>query len=138
MVDIQAIISTAVAIPVLSRTASVNGTVIDMDGFNGLTFSFLTGLTATASADHRCNFKLQHGALANGDDMEDVPAANFTGSAVIDSTGDDNVVIGQMSYVPMTVAPKRYVRAVGTVTGTFESIFGALVVKTGGRKRPTA
>lgn len=136
MIDVQAQVSSRVALPVLSRTASVNGATIDLSGFNSLTFVVFTGAVTTADGSNFWTAKLQHGDLADGSDMSDVGIGNFTGSAVINASGQDDVVIGELSYVPMTVAPKRYVRVVLTLTGTSTAVVGAVVLRANARKMP--
>jgi len=138
-IDQQAVIDpgTTLAINVAAYTASTNGNAIDTAGYSGVTFIGFTAATTTADADNGFTFKLQH-SDASSSDFEDVPIGDVQGSMVINAAADDDIIIGKMSYVPQTVASRRYVKLVATELGTASATFGALAIKTGGRKTPIA
>lgn len=136
--DLQAIINPVMALTSGSYTSSQNGLTIDTAGYSGITFEGRAATTTTADADNRFDFKIQHGNASDNSDMADVPATDMTGAMVIDAAADDNKNIGKLSYVPMTVARKRYVRIVATAVGTVSSVFGVGAILHGSRKNPIA
>lgn len=136
--DLQAVINPVMALTSASRTASANGLTIDTAGYSGVTFIGYSATTTTADADNGFTFKLQHGDLSNGTDMADVPTTDVGGSMVLDAAADDDKVLGKLSYIPMTVARKRYVRLVATAVGTTTAVFGAVAVLHGSRNAPIA
>jgi len=136
--DLQARIDPVVTLVSASRTTSTNGTVVDTVGYAGITLIGTAATTTTADATNRFDFKIQHGNLADGSDMADVPTTDVTGSMVIDAAADDDKVIGKISYIPMTVPRRRYVRVVATAVGTVSAVFGVNVIRHGARMTPIA
>lgn len=136
--DLQARIDPVVALVSAARTTSANGLTIDTAGFAGVTLVGTAATTTTADATNRFDFTMQHGNMSDGSDMAAVPITDVTGSMVIDNAGDDDKVIGKMSYIPMTVPRRRYVRVVATAVGTVSAVFGVNVIRHGARMTPIA
>lgn len=87
-------------------TASVNGAVIDLKGFESATCVFCVG-TVT---DGVFTPKVQHGDLANGSDMADLDSTDWTGATFGILLDDSNQRIGY-------IGGKRYIRQVLTESG---------------------
>ena len=106
-------------------TTAVNGTVLDMQGFESVKFIACFGaLTATQTT----SLKIQQGTLANGSDMADL-AGSGSGNL---ADGDGNKCIATELVRPT----KRYVRCV-VVRGTANAVIDAVIaVQMGGRKAP--
>lgn len=87
-------------------TSTATGAVIDLQGFDSATIAFLVG-TLT---DGVHTVKVQHGDLANGSDMADLAATDWTGRALDVLHSDVNQRVGY-------IGTKRYIRAINTITG---------------------
>ena len=87
-------------------TSTVNGTVIDIQGFDSATIAFMVG-TLT---DGVHTVKVQHGDEVGGGDMADLAATDWTGRALDILHSDVNQRVGY-------IGNKRYIRAVNTVSG---------------------
>lgn len=117
-------IETRLALTPAARTATVaDAPIIDMRGYDSATFVVFAGAVTAADADNRMNFTLSEGDASNLSDGDAVAAGDFVGAPVVDATADADSIIGTIVYK----GSKRYVRLVGTETGTFNAIVGAVV-----------
>jgi len=88
-------------------TSTVNGAVIDIQGFDSATIAFMVG-TLT---DGVHTVKVQHGDEVGGGDMADLAATDWTGRTLDVLHSDVNQRVGY-------IGNKRYIRAVNTITGS--------------------
>lgn len=131
MQDIRSITGSVIALTVISRTASANGSTVDIQGYNSAMFVVVANTVTTADATNTITFKIQDSP--DNSVWTDVPIGGFTGSAVINNTNLANTVIGTLGYTPTAGPGQRYVRVVATVAGTVSAIFGAVAILQGGR-----
>lgn len=95
---------------------TLDSDVVDLLGFNGVTFLALLG---DVSATSVLTLKLQHGDLANGSDMADTEAScTFTAGA----SDADSKVMAVEGFDPT----KRYARARLT-RGTADAVVGGII-----------
>ena len=99
----------------VAGSTAVNGTHVDMDGWDGVIFvCFLGTLTATQVT----SLKAQNGSLANDTDQADITGV-VTGAA---ADGDSNKMLVLDVYRPL----KRYVRPVvnrATANAVIDAVF---------------
>ncbi len=98
-------------------TSAVNGSVIDMTGFNAVRFTALLG---TLTATQVTALKAQQGNAANGSDMADIAGAVTPAAADADS----NKLL--MLDVNVSKITKRYVRPVVT-RGTANAVIDGVI-----------
>ena len=117
----------------LSGTTASNGNVVDMDGFEAVTFCFATG-TVTAAGTAGFTIKLQHSDTVVGTDFADVTLASdqLGANLTVTSNDDDNVPVGMIGYV----GNKRYVRCVATGTTNTNAVINGVAVKECARYEP--
>lgn len=110
-----------------SRTASGNGEIIDVRGFDSLTFVIQLATVTTADSSNYFTLTLQHGDDSGLSDAATVTAAlGLLGSnLVINDATTQSDMIGMMGYA----GGKRYVRLVATETGTASAAFSAVAVQ---------
>ncbi len=108
--------TTRVMNAIAAGTTNQNSSVIDMQGFEGITFTAIFGtLTATAVT----GIKVQQGNQSDGSDAQDL-----AGSAVsIPDTGSNKVLITEI-YKPT----KRYVRCIVT-RGTANAVIDGVIAQ---------
>lgn len=88
------------------KAATITGSTIDRKGFREATFKITSGaIIGTPSFAG----KLQHGDAANASDMADITGATFAALAAADKEATLRINLN---------ACKRYIRYVGTLTGT--------------------
>lgn len=104
----------------LSGVTPANTSLVDMQGYEGLTVVLQNG-TVTTSGSTGFTLKLQHSDTTVAANFVDVPAAQIiptaAGATTITSSldADDDILINSIGYR----GPRRYVRAVVTgSTGT--------------------
>jgi hypothetical protein len=111
---------------VVAGTSNQNGSVIDMNGFEGVQFVALFGALAPNQVT---SLKVQQGDLADGSDMTDL--AGSAHAALADTDGNKCLVTDV--FRPQ----KRYVRAVVT-RGTANAVIdGAIALQYSSRVQPT-
>lgn len=98
-----------------TKTASVNGDVVDTFGFDNLQAVISAGVIDTGDADETYVANLQEGDASDGSDMADI-----TGTSVDITASHQLKTIGVMGLG--TGVRKRYQRVVLTVGGTTPSI----------------
>lgn len=96
----------------VAAQTTINGSIIDMQGFDGVLFMLNIGAITTGGVQ---SVKLQHGDQAGGGDMADV-----LGSAQTIADSEDNTV----RFLEMTKPSKRYCRIVVS-RATQDSAFAA-------------
>ncbi|MFF0867635.1 Bbp16 family capsid cement protein [Nonomuraea sp. NPDC003560] len=121
-------ISVAVSLPAAARTATANGTGVDLNGYNAAAVVITSGTVTDGSV---YTFEVQE-----SDDNATFTAvadADLIGTEPTLSSADDNVV-REVGYK----GNKRYIRvALTTVTGaTTGGLFAAIVVRGKPRKYP--
>lgn len=119
----------------LSGTTAQTTNVVDMSGFEALTFALQTGAVTDAGTASGFTVKMQESDTTVGADFTDVAtggAVNGATSLTVTSDDDDNVAVGLLGYIGI----KRYVRlhAVGT-TGT-NAVISAVAIKECARYAP--
>jgi len=106
----------------IAGTTASNGNIIDVQGFEALTFTISTGAVSDAGTTAGFGFKLQESDTTAAADFTDVAAADLVGllsDLTVTSDSDDNIIVGSIGYV----GGKRYVRLVATgTTGTSAAI----------------
>jgi hypothetical protein len=110
-----------------SRTASGNGEIIDVRGFDALTFVIQLATVTTADSSNYFTFTLQAGDDSSLSDAATVTAATglLGSNLVINDATAQSDFIGMMGYA----GGKRYVRLVATETGTASAAFSAVAVQ---------
>jgi hypothetical protein len=113
-----------------ARTATFTGATIDTFGCNAIDVFFLTGTVTTADASNYFALGLQEGDASDASDMaacaladliiDGVPAPSALPRINATSAKSDKVVT-RISYR----GTKRYIRIVGTETGTASAVIGA-------------
>lgn len=110
------------AMPPQAVTATItNNPIIDRAGFEVAEFQVLVGAVTAADGSNFYVFTLQHGDAANLSDAVTVPADDLIGTPpTINAAGQANLSFrfGYRGY-------KRYLRLVGTETGTFNVLLAA-------------
>jgi len=105
-------------IATLSGTTPSAGNVIDMQGFESLTYTVCTGTVTDAGTTSGFSFEVQHSDTTAAADFTAVADADLVGlESALTVTADtsDGVPVGTIGYV----GGKRYVRIVATgTTGT--------------------
>ena len=129
MRDLYNKIALAISLAVLARTASANGTGVDLQGHEGAVVEIITG-TIT---DGTHTFEVQE-----SDDN-----AAFTAVADADLLGAEPVITGVDDNVVRKIGyrgTKRYLRVIVTVTGAPATggVYGANVIKGFPRHAPTS
>jgi hypothetical protein len=102
---------------VAAGTTAVNGTAVDMSGYDGVVFYALFGAIVTGAIT---SLKAQSCTAADGSG-----AADLAGTSVAVAEGDDNLVAALEIYRPQT----QYVRPVisrGTQNATVDGILAVL------------
>jgi hypothetical protein len=121
--DLKNNLTSMISLTPAARTASANGTGVDLANFNGILVTFCPGTITDGTHTPK---------LQESDDnstFSDVAAGDQIGtlSALASSTCQ------QVGYT----GTKRYIRAVVTVSGaTTGGVYGANVILSDGRKRP--
>lgn len=106
-------------------TTNINGSVLDMQGFEGVTFILMVG---TLTATQVTGMKAQEGAASNLSDAADL-AGTATGPF---ADGDSNKSLALEIYKPM----KRYIRPVVT-RGTANAVVdGVIAIQWSARVKP--
>lgn len=124
--DIMSDLTAAVGInATLSGTNAEEGNVVDLKGYDAVTFMFITGTVTDAGTADGFTIKLQESDTTADADFTDVAAADHSGTLAVTDDTDDTVPIGQIKYT----GGKRYVRAVATgTTGTDATVSGIAVL----------
>jgi hypothetical protein len=120
----------------LSGATPATGNIVDMSGFNAVTFAVQTGAVTDAGAAAGFSIKLQHSATTADADFADCATADMVGgtaSLSVTSDSDDNVAVGMLGYIGI----KRYVRAVATGTTGTNAVVNAVAVKECGHYAPS-
>lgn len=124
--DLKNNINAAASLGPAARTATANGTGVDLAGYSATVLMIVAG-TIT---DGTHALKLQESD--DNSTFADVAAADLDGAAVSLGSGQSNTV-AEIGYRGI----KRYVRAVSTVSGaTTGGVYTALVVRGSARKYP--
>lgn len=118
--DLKSNLAAAPSLNPAARTATANGTAVDLQGAK----SALAVLSVGAWTDGTHTPKLQEGELADGSDAADVAADNLEGAfTAIAGAGQANA-IQRVGYK----GTKRYLRVVMTVAGaTTGAVYGAAI-----------
>ena len=118
----------AVTLAHSARTASANGTAVDLQGFQGAVVIF----NAQAWTDGTHAMTIEE-SDASGSGYTTVPAALMDGTPPTVTAAGAQLAITRVGYLGI----KRYVRAVQTCSGTTTgAIIGALVLRNEARKAP--
>jgi hypothetical protein len=105
-------------------TTDINGTVLDMSGFEGVLFIVQLGaITANAVT----SIKAQQGSAGDTSDLADLTGTNQT----IADTDDEKVL-----YIDVYRPTKRYV-SLFVDRGTANAVVSAIAMQYGARKEPT-
>jgi hypothetical protein len=107
----------------VANNTTVNGTVIDLAGYEGAAFEFDVGAT-----DIALTVKVQAGTLADGSDMADVAGLSQAYTATDD---------GKPTVLDLNKPTKRYARGVAVIgAGTLGANVAALANLYSGRVNP--
>lgn len=119
----------AVSLAHTARTASADGTAVDLQGFQGAVVVF--NAQAWTNGGHAMS--VEH-SDASGSGFVPVPASLLDGAAPNVTAAGAQLAVTRVGYL----GNKRYIRAVQTVTGSPANgaIIGALVMRTQPRKAP--
>lgn len=112
------------ALDFAASTASRDGEVIDVRGYDSATIVVKLGTVTTGSATNHFTYDLYHGDLASGTDGTAVGASERIGAAYdVDTTtvGDSTIAFGYLGN-------KRYIKVVETETGTASISAGAIAI----------
>ncbi len=113
------------------RTASANGVAVDLQGYNSAIIAVQAHGVTTADGTNTLTFKLQ--SSPDNSTWTDVAIGDFTGSAVINATGQANTIVGTLGYTPVSTAAVRYIRPVVTVAGTVNAGCSCVAILGDGR-----
>jgi hypothetical protein len=114
--------------PTAAGAADVNGTVIDTQGAEEITFVLLVG---DGVATGTIALQVQTGTLANGTDMADV-AGCVSATLTSDGTSTDNKILVVQAIKPL----KRYARMVAKRAVANHVIDGGVAILTGFHQLP--
>lgn len=119
----------AVSLAHSARTASANGTAVDLQGYQGAVVAF----NAQAWTDGSHAMSIEH-SDASGSGFAAVDSSLLDGTPPTVTAAGAQLAITRVGYL----GNKRYVRAVQTVTGSPSTgaIIGAQVIRTQPRKAP--
>lgn len=120
----------------LSGVTPSAGNIVDMDGFEAVTFCFATGAVTDAGDANGFTIKLQHSDTTAASDFADVTVASdqLGANLTVTSNDADNVPVGMIGYV----GNKRYVRCVVTGTTGTNAVINGVAVKECARYEPPA
>lgn len=110
--------------PQSANNTTLNGTVIDVAGYEGVAF-----LCAAGAIDAAVTFKVQTGTQSDGSDMADV-----TGLSQAYTATDDNKV----TVLDLKQPQKRYARAVAVLGNGTAQLVEATAILYGGKQIPEA
>lgn len=123
--DLYNNLNSAVSVNFVGRTSTVNGSGVDLQGYDGALLVVQVG--AWAGNQGTWAIKLQDSP--DNSTFTDVAAGQLVGSNITLS-GQINRVAGEQGYVGPATAGARYLRAVGTLTGGGSScVWGATIVR---------
>lgn len=124
--DIKSDLTAAVGInATLSGTTAAEGNIVDLKGYDAVTFMFITGTVTDAGTADGFTIKLQESDTTADADFTDVATADHSGTLAVTDDTADTAPIGQIRYT----GGKRYVRAVATgTTGTNATVSGIAVL----------
>lgn len=118
--DLDRRISTATSFTPAARTASANGTGVDLAGFRSSMLIFTTGIITDGTHTARLEESDDNSAFTT------VAAADLSGAFTAVTSGAGGSATQEVGYL----GSKRYVRAATTVTGaTTGGVYGAIVVR---------
>lgn len=123
MRDLKNVIDFATSLAPAARTATANGTGVDLSGYNGAVVFFYTGTITDGTHTPKLQESVDNSAFT------DVAAADLEGTlaALASSTNQEAGYKGT----------KRYVRAVSTVAGaTTGGVYSAIIVRGHAMKQP--
>lgn len=125
--DLVSLLSGAHSIAAAVRTTSVNGTGVDLAGFNSAVVLFAPGA-------------LTDGVHTPSVEESDASGSGYTAVAAADLIGSLGVVVANTPQAIGYKGTKRYVRAVVTTTGSPSTgaVVGATVVRGDAIKQPAA
>jgi hypothetical protein len=109
---------------VAAGTTTINGTAVDMTGYDGVMFLVLLGAIVSGAAT---SLKAQQGAASDGGD-----AADLAGTGITIGDTDDNKIVALDIYRPQN----RYVRPVVLRATQNATVDGIIAVLYNGRVKP--
>ena len=121
----------------LSGTTPAKGGIIDMQGFEAVTFSVSTGTVTDAGTASGFGYEVQESDTTADADFTAVADADLVGlesTLTVTSNDDDNVIVGSIGYV----GSKRYTRIVATGTTGTNAYTAAHATKRRGAVQGTA
>lgn len=125
--DIESTVSSALSFNPAARTATANGTGVDLQNFMGA----MVVVTIGTITDGTHTLKLQDSP--DNSAWTDVAAANLSGSFTALTSGSVAGTTQEVSYL----GNQRYIRAVTTVSGTTTGgVYGAVVIRAFPRTQP--
>lgn len=121
----------------LSGTTASKGNIIDMQGFESLTYVAYTGIVTDAGTASGFSFEVQESDTTADADFTAVADADLLGLesalTVTDDTADEEL-IGSIGYI----GGKRYVRIVATGTTGTDAVVVVAAIKGHGASQGTA
>lgn len=121
----------------LAGTTASEGNIIDMQGFESLTYIVYTGIVTDAGTTSGFAFEVQESDTTADADFTAVADADLLGDEsdlTVTSDTDDEKLIGSIGYV----GSKRYVRIVATGTTGTDAVVVVAAVKGHGINQGTA
>lgn len=121
----------------LSGTTPSKGNIIDMRGFESLTFVTYTGIVTDAGTASGFSFEVQESDTTADADFTAVADADLLGlesALTVTSDTDDEKLIGSIGYI----GDKRYVRIVATGTSGTDAVVVVAAIKGHGAAQGTA
>lgn len=123
-IDLDRSINSTITLAPAARTASANGTGVDLAGFTECAAVLIAGIRT----DGTHALKLQDSP--DNSAFTDIPAAQLSGAFAADVVSTTTVEVGVLSS-------QRYVRAVATVSGTTTgAVYAVQIVRAGARTEP--
>lgn len=121
----------------LSGTTASEGNIIDMQGFESLTYVAYTGIVTDAGTASGFSFEVQESDTTADADFTAVADADLLGSEAdltVTSDDADEQLIGSIGYI----GSKRYVRIVATGTTGTDAVVVVAAIKGHGALQGTA
>jgi len=118
-------VKVAAAIVNATISASGNGAVIDLQGYQSCMFAIVVGSHPGVGASDTLAFAIQEGDASNGSDMVTVTDTDrLLGSLTLDASGDAATAY-KVGFVP---GVKRYARLTYTEAGLFSGDVAAVAI----------
>lgn len=126
------------AMNAITFSATTNGTTVDTQGFESLSFAVIVGTNGgnAFSATDLVTFTVQEGDQADASDMAAIAAGDYLASERQDGTSWDRILDAaaddqEVYSIGVQLNTKRYKRIVATETGTVSAVIIGAIAELG-------